>query len=77
VSLVLDASLIAAWVLPDEHVPAADRIIAGLQPPVVVPSIFPLLSVSTMPPTSSWRCAEGLRSRPSTNHWLELPGPVA
>ena len=40
-NLVIDASLIAAWVLPDEHVPTADQIIAGLQQPVIVPSVFP------------------------------------
>jgi len=48
VSLAFDASVIAAWALPDEHVPAADQIVAGLQPPAFVPSVFPFEIANTL-----------------------------
>ncbi|TIR15679.1 MAG: type II toxin-antitoxin system VapC family toxin [Mesorhizobium sp.] len=39
-ALVLDASMVAAWLLPEEHSQAAEDLIAGLDGPCPVPSLF-------------------------------------
>jgi predicted nucleic acid-binding protein len=39
-SFVIDASLAAAWLLPEEHSDAADRVMASIAAPCLVPTLF-------------------------------------